>query len=124
MMEIPAKKIFRGVLIATVLSSLLEFGFYFLQRDNLPAELKKFIILHSAQVLAHQRVLFLSVAIAQISFFTVSVIGLYLLWSPARIIFILFIATSLLSSLLFGPAIEPEGMAFWDGVSEILNGVI
>jgi membrane associated rhomboid family serine protease len=120
-----AKIIFRGLLIATVISMAAEAVTYHFQQNSLPLELREYLRSRSEHVLSHDYSVFSVVTVAYAIFFIMSFVGLYFFAQPARLLFCGFILVGLFMPLAgFGPDVETDWMELWGGCSSIFLGVI
>jgi hypothetical protein len=120
-----ASTIFRGLLIATVISMAADAVTFHLQRNSLPLELRQYLHSRSEQVLSHDYTLFSVLSVAYAIFFIMSFVGLFVFWRPARLFFCGFMLAGLFMPLAgFGAVVETGLMGLWNGCSNIFLGVI
>jgi hypothetical protein len=120
----PTKSIFRGLLILTIISAIISMCAYLLEKDNLPLGLREYLNSRSHEVLLYHYKIFVVQSTAFLLIFAISFSGLYFFWSPARVIYCVFIVIGLLTDPSYGAHIKPGWTALWDDCYKILSGVI
>jgi len=117
-------KIFRMVLVFTMLIIFAGVVSYLLEKDNMPSALRAFLNSESTEILSrHSRsfaiLTFLFLALGVLSFF-----GLYFFWGPARIFYGLFVISGVIINPYIGSQVEPGWTALWTDAYKILIGII
>lgn len=97
---------------------------YFLERESMALELRRYIKKISTEVLSQNHSLFVFEFSIYLLFVVVSFFGLYFFWRPARYFYCAFLVISVMPSPFFGPHIEPEWTAFWTDCYKTFSGAI
>jgi hypothetical protein len=122
------KAIFRGLLILQVFTVIAGILAGHLGLRSLPLDLQDYVNSQGAQLMSDHRTAFTIFKVGyslSLLLFTISLVGLFLLWSPARVLYCIFVVGgSLLNLLTNSIHIVPMWAALWKGWDGILTGII
>lgn len=118
------RHMFRMLLILTIAFEVSGACAYVLESKNLPPELQSYVDISHQRIVSSHYVEFVSISAAFVLLSIFSFFGLYVVWRPARILYLALISIIIFSYPFFGPDVTPT----WTGVfwycDNLLLGII
>jgi hypothetical protein len=120
----PSKTFLRVLIVAEYALIIVAIVVAFATESLLPEPLRTFVEDEASAELTNHDIAMLIIGLPLIGLLIISSIGLFMLWPPARILYLIGIASGLILVPVFGPYVESGwGTAFEDAAS-IVSGVI
>ena len=121
------KAIFRGLLILQVFTVVAGMLAAHSGLRNLPPDLQDYVNSQNAQLMSDPPTAFTIFKVGtalSLLLFVVSLVGLFLFWSPARVLYLICTVSGLLLDLTKSTHILPMWAGFWHVWGNILTGII
>jgi hypothetical protein len=120
----PSKTLLRALIVTEYVLIIVAIVVGLATESLLPDPLRTFVEEQANAELTNNDVAMLIIGLPLIVLLIVSSIGLFMLWPPARILYLIGIASGLVLMPVFGPYVESGwGTAFEDAAS-VVSGVI
>jgi hypothetical protein len=120
----PSKTLLRALIVTEYVLIIVAIVVGLATESLLPDPLRTFVEEEANAELTNDDIAMLIIGLPLIILLIVSSIGLFMLWPPARILYLIGVASGLILMPVFGPYVESGwGTAFEDAAS-IISGVI